>query len=184
MIEIADLAIGFIGGILAVVGTYLAFRQYRAAQPSIVLVEHSGSGMLPPDAEAKGYTWCFRLAFQNRRAAEYAITDIQWAPLSKRLGKSMAGQQEGWHNLVFDRVLSRPSGRSREPLKFAPFEYRQVTAYWWNEWVGDPRSEHADEYWRKNPEAFAVYKRVMESLHNGKVRFRIHFADGRSLVCR
>ena len=184
MFEIANLAIGFVGGILAVIGTYLAVRQYRDSQPSIVLIDKAGSGLLSPEAEEKGYTWCFHLSFQNRRGAEYAITDIRWAPRSKRLAKKMAGQEDGWQNLIFDGVLERPAGRSREPLVLAPFEYRQIEGYWKNWWVGDPRSESAERYWRENPDSYATFKRVLESLHNGKVRFRIDFADGRQLVCK
>ena len=100
---------------------------------------------------------------------------------SKNLSKKMTGNNNGWQSLLFDDVL-KYSGHSREPFLLKPFEYRCLIGYWKNWWVGDPRSEGAEKYWRENPEESSLFKKALEDLHNNRIRFRIEFADGRNRI--
>lgn len=173
-----DLGIAFASGGAAVVATALGFRQYRQAQPSVALVSASGSSLLPPSEEE--YSWCFRLGFQNQRNAEYAVSDVLWAPNDRSLRKKIPHHEEGWQTLVFPDTLRRPSGGRRSPLLFAPFEYHEVRALWRNSWVRDPRAESAMEYWRSNREAEGHWHSALEHLHNRTVSFLVRYSDGRS----
>ena len=94
----------------------------------------------------------------------------------------MAGHEEGWQNIIFNDVLIRPTGHSRKPLVFKPFEFHQIEGYWRNWWVGHSSSLKAEEYWKNNPDEFRKFKKAMECLHNGKVMFFIQFADGKRRI--
>lgn len=182
MTDWVNITIAFGTGAATVIGTYVAFRQFRNSLPSIMLVHANGSGLLSPEEEDEGYTWVFRLAFQNRKNIEYAIKDILWAPATRSLRRKIPAHTDGWQHLIFKDALDRPSGSDRIPLIFKPYEYKELRGCWSNYWVDDPRDESSKDYWRDNPEDEALFHNVLEHLHNRRVIFRVDFVDGKSIV--
>jgi hypothetical protein len=173
------IAIGFISGAAATIGTYLGVMQYRRSLPSLKIMATCCSFRLTDD-ESK-YTCAFHFWLQNQTNTDYAITDIQWRPRSRRLRKKIQGHssEAGWHRLQFDGVLNREHWSHRKPLVFAPYEHKHLVGYWKQMWTSDGQPQ--PEFWKEYPEDATTFDKLVEELHDNRAIYQVTFADGNKL---
>lgn len=179
MIDAIKILIGFVSGVTATIGLYVAVMQYRRSLPSLRVMATCCSFKLD-DRHRHEYTCAFHLWLQNQTKTEYAVTDIQWRPKSRRLRDRIRGvADDGWQRLYFHGILDREHWSHSVPLLFGPYEHKHLVGYWHQMWTSE--GHPPPEFWRECPNDATTFDRLVEALHDNSVIYQVTFADGRKL---